>query len=79
MANIDPTDDATKGIRVFRDFKAKLPVLKTLGIEDYDSAGGLDKLIFDIRSSIKDFQRQWKTLDSERIEKLIKLCITREL
>ena len=54
-------------------------MLDKLGIPDYDKVTNLDKLIFTIADLIKDAKRDWKTIDLDRIKRLTKLCIVREL
>ena len=62
-----------------RDFKAPTPILKALGIEDYDRVDRLEKLIFTMREAIEDQRRTWKTSDLAGIERTLKHCVAREM
>ena len=72
-------DDTIKLQQNPRKFKTELPILKTLGIDDYDKVISIDKLVFKMRQALTKFQKLWQTLDKEKIEKVIRLCMAREL
>ena len=38
---------------------AKLPILETLGIDDYDAVQSMDKLVFKMREALSKFKRLW--------------------
>lgn len=42
-------DDTIKLQQNPRKFEAKLPILKTLGIDNYDAVASMDKLVFKMR------------------------------
>ena len=65
--------------QVPRDFNAKIPILTTLGISNYDAVASMDKLVFNMREALKKFQEDWKTLNSDKIKRLIRFCLMREL
>ena len=48
-----------------RDFEAFIPLLKTLGLEDYDKN---DYERFDMVESLKVLRQLWKTLDNKKIK-----------
>ena len=75
----DILQDFTLGIKIKREFSAQIPVIKKLGIVNYDNGKGLDKLNFKIERALRAFKRQWKTLDMVKIEQLIRYCLAREL
>jgi len=72
-------DDTIKLQQNPRKFKAHIPILKTLGIDNYDAVQSMDKLVFTMREALKKFQKLYKTLDKEKIYSVIRLCMAREL
>ena len=72
-------DEAFKFQTNPRKFKGHIPILKTLGVSNFDSVASMDKLAFKTRDAIKKFQRLYKTIDKAKIEKIIQVCMAREL
>ena len=72
-------DDTIKLPMNPRKFKTNLPILKTLGISNYDAVPSMDKLVFKMRRALLKFQKLWQTLNKSKIEDLIRLCMAREL
>ena len=72
-------DDTIKLSQNPRKFEAKLPILATLGIDNYDAVVSMDKLVFKMREALTKFQKLWQTLDKEKIYAIIRLCLAREL
>ena len=58
-----------------RDFKANLPVLETLGLENYDR--NIFKEI-NIEEKVKELEKQWKVLDHAKIVDLMKYGVVQE-
>jgi hypothetical protein len=56
-----------------------LPILRTLGISNYDSVASMDKLVFKMREALQRFNRIWQTLDKDKIYTIIRVCLAREL
>ena len=54
-------------------------MLDKLGIADYDKVANLDKLIFTISDLVKDAKDMWKTIDLEKIKRLTKFTLVREM
>ena len=71
--------DYTVSLKNTRKFEPQLKVMRVLGIDEYDRCGGLDKLIIDMKKALAEFKLKWKTLDMQRIEEIMRLCIVREL
>jgi len=61
------------------DFCKATWMLDKLGVPDYDKVANLDKLVFTIADVIKEAKVQWKTIDLEKMKKITKLCLVREL
>ena len=57
-----------------RDFMAQMPILKALGVDEYDKMN-LDNITLDMGKFLKMFKQKWKTLDEERILYLLKYGI----
>ena len=71
--------DYTVSLKNTRKFEPQLKVMRVLGIDEYDRCGGLDKLIINMQKALAEFKLKWKTLDMQRIEEIMRLCIVREL
>ena len=39
----------------------------------------MDKLVFKMREALAKFQRVWQTLDKDKIKRIIKVCMAREM
>ena len=72
-------DDTIKLQTNPRKFKAYLPILETLGIDNYDAVQSMDKLVFKMREAMQKFKKLWQTLDEDKILQIIKYCLAREL
>ena len=72
-------DDTIKLQQNPRKFKASLPILETLGIDNYDAVASMDKLVFKMREALQKFQKIWCTLDKDKIYDIIRVCLAREL
>lgn len=72
-------DDTVKLIQNPRKFKAHLPILSTLGIDNYDQVPSMDKLVFTMKEALVKFQKLWLTPDKEKIYEKIRICMAREL
>lgn len=72
-------DDTVRLQQNPRKFKAHLPILQTLGIDNYDSVVSMDKLVFKMREALEKFKKLYQTLDKDKIKQIIRLCIAREL
>lgn len=72
-------DDTIKLPQNPRKFKANLPILETLGIDNYDAVISMDKLVFKMSEALAKFQKLWLTLDKDKIYDIIRLCLAREL
>lgn len=72
-------DDTIKLVQNPRKFKAHLPILETLGIDNYDQVPSMDKLVFTMTQALTKFQKLWLTLDKDEIYQKIRLCMAREL
>lgn len=46
-----------------RDFNADLPILSTLGAENYDKVSNINELQIKLQIALKKFVKDWKTLD----------------
>lgn len=62
-----------------RKFTSKLPIIETLGIENYDEIDKIISLQVKMREALSKFQKLWQTLDKDKIHYIIRLCLTREL
>jgi hypothetical protein len=58
-----------------RDFNADLPILSTLGASSYDKLDDLNELQIKLELALKKFVKDWKTLDSNKINYLMKYGI----
>lgn len=62
-----------------RDFNADLPILSTLGAEDYDKIDSMDALQIHLETALRKFVKDWKTLDKQKINYLMKYGIVQEV
>ena len=76
---VGPWNDYLARIDKPREFQAQLTCLTKIGIEDFDRKGGYEKLAFSMTGPLEEFRKDWRTLDMEVIEYLIRICIVREL
>ncbi len=58
-----------------RDFNAELPILSTLGADNYDKYEDIDGLTIKLERALKKFVIDWKTLDQKKINYLMKYSI----
>ena len=58
-----------------RDFNSDLPILSTLGADNYDQLEDLGGLKIKLEKALKKFVKDWKTLDDEKINYLMKYGI----
>ena len=58
-----------------RDFNADLPILQALGAESYDKITNIDYLQIQLEKALKKFVKDWKTIDSSKINYLMKYGI----
>lgn len=58
-----------------RDFNADLPILSTLGAQNYDKINDLTQLQIQLEGALKKFVKDWKTLDQDKINYLMKYGI----
>eukprot|EP00347_Sterkiella_histriomuscorum_P016619 403352494 len=61
-----------------RDFRADLPILSALKAERYDSFN-VNELTIQLESALKKFTKDWKTLDNNKINYLMKFGIVQEV
>ena len=59
--------------------EAHLYCLTTIGIRDFDKSGGFEKLTVCMTDALDKFRKDWRTLDMDVIERLIRICLVREL
>ncbi|CDW78193.1 UNKNOWN [Stylonychia lemnae] len=62
-----------------RDFNADLPILSTLGAENYDKIDDIDSMTLQLETALKKFVKDWKTLDQKKINYLMKFGIVQEV
>lgn len=62
-----------------RDFNADLPILQALGAHSYDSVNNIGHLEIKLEEALKKFVKDWKTVDKEKINRLIKYGIVQEV
>jgi hypothetical protein len=62
-----------------RDFNSDLPILSTLGAQDYDKVDNIDQLTIKLERALKKFVKDWKTLDNNKINYLMKYGIVQEV
>lgn len=62
-----------------RDFNADLPILSTLGAANYDKFDDIDTLTIKLEQALKKFVKDWKTLDSNKINYLMEYGIVQEV
>ena len=62
-----------------RDFNADLPVLSTLGASNYDKIEDIEAMTISLEGALKKFVKDWKTLDQNKINYLMKYGIVQEV
>lgn len=62
-----------------RRFKARTATLSMLGIEDYDTIRNVENLNPNVEDAISFSKKRFGTLDVEKIRRLIRFSIVREL
>lgn len=62
-----------------RDFKAELPILQALGAGSYDNVSNLEYLQLQLEVALKKFVKDWKTIDTQKINQLMKYGIVQEI
>ena len=62
-----------------RDFHADLPILTALGANSYDQLDNIEKLQINLEEGLKKFVKDWKTIDMEKINYLMKYGIVQEI
>ena len=58
-----------------RDFRSDLPILTALGVDNYDKISNLDYLQVQLEEALKKWVKDWKTIDTSRINYLMKYGI----
>lgn len=72
-------DETFKLVQNPRKFKTHLPILTTIGIDNYDQVPSMDKLVFKMKEALQKFQKLWLTMDKAEITQKIRICLAREL
>ena len=62
-----------------RDFNSDLPILQALGAESYDKLQNIDYLQIQLEVALKKFVKDWKTVDSSKINQLMQYGIVQEV
>lgn len=62
-----------------RRFKARTATLSMLGIEDYDAVRNVENLNPNVREALNFSKKRFGTLDVEKIKRLFRFSIVREL
>ena len=62
-----------------RDFRSDLPILTALGVDNYDKISNLDYLQVQLEEALKKWVKDWKTIDTSRINYLMKYGIVQEV
>lgn len=62
-----------------RQFRSQTPILKQLGIADFDQAGKIADLKINLKSANRKFIKQFKTKNEDKIDKIVKKSIIREV
>lgn len=57
----------------------KTSVLQYLEISDYDAIKTHEKLFVNVMGAFRDCKVRWKTVDKDKIVRLIRFCIIREI
>ena len=79
LKNIITDYAVTMGALKPRDFNADLPILSTLGAENYDKIDDIDSLSIKLETALRKFVKDWKTLDKQKINYLMKFGIVQEV
>lgn len=62
-----------------RDFNTEVPILSALGASEYDRYEDIQQLIIKLEGALKKFVKDWKTLDKNKINYLMKYGIVQEV
>ena len=58
-----------------RDFRSDLPILTALGVDNYDKITNIDFLQVQLEKALKKWVKDWKTIDTSKINYLMKYGI----
>lgn len=61
-----------------RDFRADLPILTALKADNYDQIN-IDQVTIELEEALRKFKKDWKTVDPNKINYLMKLGIVQEV
>jgi len=62
-----------------RDFNSDLPILQALGAESYDKLQNIEYLQIQLEQALRKFVKDWKTVDSSKINQLMQYGIVQEV
>ena len=58
-----------------RDFRSDLPILTALGVDNYDKITNIDFMQVQLEEALKKWVKDWKTIDTSKINYLMKYGI----